>query len=160
MQAESFGALDGVDVVRNAYAPLYSPNYKWYYGPSIDIVYDESNNATVRKETGGDGLIYNHLHLGPTSDRLQIGLSAKGELRTPYFNYFGQLGYDLKHEVEKTSRFYQIVGAAVNFNKHLYGTCGIRAIRLSKAQFIYWSLGYTFDSQTPWGKKKQTERPK
>ena len=145
-------------VFQLSYAPLYSPNYKWYYGPSIDLVYDESNNASVHQETGSDGLVYNHLHLGPTGDRIQIGLSAKGELRTPYFNYFGQLGYDLKHEVEKTSRFYQIVGVAANFNKHLYGTCGIRAIRLSKAQFIYWSLGYTFDSKTPWGQKKQSTK--
>lgn len=140
-------------VFQLSYAPLYAPKYKFAYGPSLDIVYDESNNAYVRKERGSDGIDYEVLHLAKFADRMQIGLSAKGELRTPYFTYFGQLGYDLQHAVEKTSRFYQIVGVEAYLNKHLYGTCGIRAIRLSKAQFIYWSLGYTFDGKTPWNKK-------
>lgn len=141
-------------VFQLSYAPLYAPSYKFAYGPSLDVVYDESNNATARCELGQDGKIYEVVHLGSVGDRLQLGLSAKGELRTPHFTYFGQLGFDMKHEVEKTSRFYQIVGVEGYLNKHLYGTCGIRAIRLSKAQFIYWSLGYTFDGKTPWAKKE------
>lgn len=144
-------------VFQLSYAPLYSPSYKFAYGPSLDVVYDESNNARVVAETGADGIRYNHLHLASLWDRMQIGLSAKGEMRTPYFTYFGQLGFDLQHAVEKTARFYQIVGVQTYFNKHLYGTCGIRAIRLSKAQFIFWSLGYTLDGKTPWG-KKQTDK--
>lgn len=145
-------------VFQLSYAPLYCPSYKFAYGPSLDVVYDASNNAYVRQEQGSDGVVYERLHLGPFADRIQVGLSAKGEMRTPYFNYFGQLGYDITHAVEKTSRFYQIVGVQAYLNKHLYGTCGIRAIRLSKAQFIYWSLGYSFDGQTPWGKKDKQRK--
>lgn len=140
-------------VFQLSYAPLYCPRYKFAYGPSIDLVYDESNNAYVRPEKGSDGLTYEHLHLGKFGDRIQLGISAKGEMRTPLFTYFGQLGYDITHAVKETSRFYQIVGVEAYLNKHLYGTCGIRAIRLSKAQFIYWSLGYAFDSKTPWQPK-------
>ncbi|MBQ0029209.1 MAG: hypothetical protein MJZ24_07945 [Paludibacteraceae bacterium] len=132
-------------VFQLSYSPMYKPHHKFAYGPSIDLVYDESNNSYVRKETGADGFAYNRLHLGATGDRFQLGLAARGELQTPYFAYIGQLGYDLIHAASYSSRFYQLMAVKVNLTPHLYGTCGIRAVAFSKAQFIYWSLGYSID---------------
>jgi hypothetical protein len=126
-----------------SYAPMVIPCDKFAYGPSLDVVYDESNNATVRRERNTtDGYVYDRLLLGPVSDRFQVGLSMKGELKLPYFTYFGQLGYDLKHADDATSRLYQILGVEGNVTRRLFFTAGIRSIRFSKAQFCYWSIGY------------------
>ena len=131
-----------------AYAPMRCPSSKYAYGPSLDIVYDESNNSKVNREINeSDGQVYDHLYLGDTKDRFQLGVSLKGEINMKYFSYFANLGYDLIHADEKTARFYQIMGIQFRPSKHVFGTMGIRAINFSKAQFVYWSLGYVLRSR-------------
>lgn len=135
-----------------AYAPMRCPSRKFAYGVSADLVYDESLNAKVNRivsET--DGQVYDNLTLGRTADRLQFGLSAKGEINMHYFSYFGQLGYDLIHSESAVARFYQVMGIQIHPTQKVFATMGIRAVNFSKAQFVYWSIGYSLDK---WHKEK------
>lgn len=130
-------------VVGLSYSPLYSLNYKWLVGPSLDLIYDESNNAEVNRITfSGTDKTTDYVHLAPFDDRLQLGLSAKGVLRMSYFSYLGQLGYDVYHQDTETKRFYQMFGVRLEPNKNIFLGMAIRAINFSKAQFVYWHIGY------------------
>ena len=142
-------------VLQLSYCPLYMPVRKFGYGPSLDVVYDESSNARVVEQSSYyDSKSYSALRLAPARERFQVGLSMRGEMRTYRFSFFGHLGYDLVHPVEETSRFYQIFGFKFQVTPHLFLASGIRAVRFSKAQFIPWTMAYTFDSKPWFGRKK------
>ncbi len=131
-------------VVGLSYAPMFVHSYSLKWGPSIEIVYDESGGATAWREIWEvDGQYYDRVALGDVSKRINVGLSAKGELVMPYFSLFANVGYDVYHGNPNDSRFYQILGAKIRFHPNFFGTFGIRANHFSKAQFIFWSAGYT-----------------
>lgn len=71
----------------------------------------------------------------------------------PRISIFANFGYNLLHGNEYDYRFYQIMGVKAYLKENLFGTFGIRASRFSKAQYLYWSLGYSFDGK-PFKKKK------
>jgi hypothetical protein len=79
---------------------------------------------------------------GDMKERFGVGIGLKGEITLPYVSYFANLGYNVIHGNERDSRFYQILGVKADIVSNIFGTFGIRATRFSKAQFIYWSLGY------------------
>lgn len=129
-----------------SYAPVFVTNLRYKWGPSLDLVYDESGGAYAKRDRDPTtGAMVDRIFLGPIKDRFVAGLSLMGELSMPYYSIFAHLGYDVirssKYHPED-SRLYQIVGAKIYFNNSLYGTFGIRATRGSSAQFLYWSLGY------------------
>jgi len=127
-----------------SYASMIVSNYAFKWGPSLEIVYDESGGATAAREIWeADGQYYDRVRLGDVGQRIGIGLSAKGEVVMPYFSLFANLGYNVYHGNPTDKRFYQILGTKFPFYRNFFGTFGIRANHFSKAQFIFWSAGYT-----------------
>ena len=127
-----------------SYAPMIVSNYAFKWGPSLDIVYDESGGSTASREQWEvDGEYYDRVKLGDVEQRIGVGLSAKGELVMPYFSIFVNMGYNVYHGNPKDKPFYQIIGTKFPFYRNFFGTFGIRANHFSKAQFIFWSAGYT-----------------
>lgn len=128
-----------------SYARLFVGSYKFRWGPSIDIIYDESSNSKAYwEQCPDDGRYYEHVHLAAPKERISAGLSLKGEVKMPFCSYFANLGYDIIHSNEDDTRLYEILGAKFNLTDNIFGVFGIRATRFSKAQFFCWSLGYTF----------------
>lgn len=137
-----------------SYATLFVNSYKYKWGPSLDLVYDESSGARAWRETNPiDQKVYDRVELGAVGKRFSIGLSAKGEIVMPHFSIFANLGYNLLHGNTYDYRFYQIMGVKVYLKDNLFGTFGIRASRFSKAQYLYWCIGYTIPGR-PFSKKR------
>lgn len=130
------------------YAPMIVNSYKYRWGPSMEVVYDESSGARAwREKHPVDGLYYDRVELGDVWDRFSIGLSMKGEVTMPHISIFANFGYNLLHGNKYDYRFYQIMGVKGYLKDNLFGTFGIRASRFSKAQYLYWSLGYSFEGK-------------
>lgn len=138
-----------------SYATLFVKNHKYKWGPSLEMVYDESSGARAWRETNpADGKEYDRIKLGKPGKRFSVGLSAKGEMVLPYISLFAQIGYNLLHGNKKDYRLYQIVGAKIYVTENIFGAFGIRAARFGKAQFLYWSIGYTIKGR-PFHKKEK-----
>ncbi len=139
-----------------SYAPMYVSSYKYKWGLSLDLIYDESGGATAKREQHPEDLqYYDRVKLGKTKERFDLGVSARGEIVMPYFSFFANLGYDIVHGNKNDLRFYQIMGVKVNLYENVFGTFGIRATNFSRAQFIFWSAGYTLK-----GKPFKNNEPK
>ena len=128
-----------------SYSRLFVSNYKYRWGPSVELLYDESSCAKATRDYNpADGKYYDNVHLGDPKDRFSLGISLKGEVKMPYCSYFANLGYDIIHGNDYDTRLYEIIGVKCDLTENLFGVFGIRATRFSKAQFFCWSLGYTF----------------
>ncbi len=126
------------------YALLFANSYRYKWGPGLDLVYDESSEATAWREVNpADGQQYDRVKLGKAYQRLALGLSAKGELVMPRYSIFANIGYDFLRGSDDESRMYQILGLKIYLKDNLFGTFGIRATHFSSATYLYWSLGYT-----------------
>lgn len=127
-----------------SYAAMYVHNYRYKWGPSVELVYDESSGARAWRQLHPvDGQHYDRVKLGSFYERLSLGLSVRGEITFPYHAFFAHLGYNLLHGNDYDFRFYQIMGVKAYLKDNIFGTFGIRAARFSKAQYLYWSIGYT-----------------
>lgn len=130
------------------FAPMIVKSYKYKYGAGIDLLYDESAGATAWRELNvKDGKLYDRVKLGRFGERISVGLSAKGELQMPMYSIFANLGYNVVHGNKSDKRLYQVMGIKVYLKENLFGTFGIRATNFSKAQYLYWSLGYTIQGK-------------
>lgn len=128
-----------------SYSAMYVKNYKYKWGPSVEIVYDESSNVRAwRQKHPIDGQYYDRVKLGSFYDRLSLGISLRGEITYPHHAFFAHFGYNILHGNDYDFRLYQILGVKAYLTDNIFGTFGIRAARFSKAQYIYWSIGYTF----------------
>lgn len=131
-------------VLAFSFAPLYVPDYKYKFGVSFDLLYDESCGAKAwRQYNPADGYMYDRVALGNFWDRFYFGTSAKGEITMPYYSIFANMGYNWHQGKTEDSRIYQVMGIKLYFKDNIFGTFGIRATRFSKASYLYWSLGYT-----------------
>ncbi len=138
-----------------SYATMFVKNYKYKWGPSLEIVYDESSAVQAwRQMNPEDGQLYDRIKLGPAHKRFSVGLSVKGELTFEQLSFFANFGYNLLHGNKYDFRFYQIAGAKFYLKDDIFATFGIRAGRFSKAQYLYWSIGYTIKGR-PLGKKNK-----
>ncbi len=136
-----------------SYATMFVNSYKYKWGPSVEIVYDESSDVKVwRQIHPEDGQYYERVKLGPVYKRFSIGLSLKGEMTFQRLSFFANFGYNLLHGNTYDFRFYQIIGAKAYLKDNIFGTFGIRASRFSKAQYLFWSIGYTIKGR-PLSKK-------
>lgn len=132
-----------------SYATLFVNSYKYKWGPSVDIVYDESSKIKAwRQIHPEDGQYHDRIKLGPVGKRFSVGLSVKGELTFDRMNIFAHLGYNLLHGNKYDYRFYQIMGLKFYLKDDLFATFGIRAGHFSKAQYLYWSIGYTLKGKS------------
>lgn len=138
-----------------SYSALFVHNYKYKWGPSMELVYDESSGMRAwRQEHPTDGYFYDRVKLGTFFERLSLGLSIRGEVSYPRHSFFAHLGYNILHGNSYDYRFYQIVGLKAYLQGNFFGTFGIRASRFSKAQYLYWSIGYTIPGK-PFVRKKR-----
>ena len=130
------------------YAPMLVSKYSFRYGIGIDFVYDESNGATsIKVQHPVDDLYYERITLGEPKERFSVGLAPKGEIVMPYFSFIGSLGYNILQGNKKDSRFYQILGIKIRLNENIFGTFGIRSTHFSRAQFLFWNVGYTINGR-------------
>lgn len=131
------------------YAVSYAPMLKWMYkyrcGLSLDFMYDESVGARADYiEDKADGKYYTHVVLGNRRNRFNLGVSVKNEVVMHGFSLFCNIGYDFIHGDDALTRMYEVVGVKVQPIGQLFAIVGVRAAYFSKAQYICWSLGYTF----------------
>lgn len=137
-----------------SYATMFVHNYKYKWGPSVEFVYDESSGVNVwREEHPEDGQFYDRIKLGKSHDRFSLGISAKGEITLPYMTYFANFGVNLLHGNDYDYRVYQILGVKAYLKDDFFATFGIRAGKFSKAQYLFWSIGYTIKGK-PYQKGK------
>lgn len=130
------------------FAPMIVTSYKYKYGIGTDLLYDESSGARAWRELNPlDGKLYDRVKLGRFKDRISLGVSVKGEVTLPMYSIFANFGYNVIQGNRKESRIYQVIGVKAYLKENLFGTFGIRATHFSSAQYLYWSLGYTFNGQ-------------
>jgi hypothetical protein len=127
-----------------SYATMFVNSYNYKWGPSIEMVYDESSGVKVwRQIHPEDGQYYDRVKPGPVHKRFSVGLSLKGEMTYRRVSFFANMGYNLLHGNTYDYRIYQIIGAKAYLKDNIYGVFGIRAGKFSRAQYLYWSIGYT-----------------
>lgn len=127
-----------------SFAPLFVRNYKYKWGPSMEFVYDESSGLEIIQEVDPISNVRSeYVRLGKVGKRLSLGFSLKGEIVLPHISLFAQFGYDVLKGNISDKRFYQIAGIKIYLIDNVYGTFGIRANKFSRAQYLYWSVGYT-----------------
>jgi hypothetical protein len=127
-----------------SYATMFVNSYNYKWGPSLEMVYDESSGVKVwRQIHPADGQYYDRVKPGPIHKRFTIGLSLKGEITYRRVSLFANMGYNLLHGNTYDCRVYQIIGAKAYLKDNIFGAFGIRAGKFSRAQYLYWSIGYT-----------------
>ena len=128
-----------------SFTPLVVPNFRYKYGLSLDVVYDQSSNARAWREWY-NGQLHDRVRLAPFGERFAVGLSVRGEITMPTYTFFANIGYNfIRHTNEP--RTYQIIGIKIYPREELFATFGVRATQFSRAQYLYWSLGYTFQGR-------------
>lgn len=137
------------------YSLMYAPNYRYRYGVGVDLTYDESGGSWAeRVKNPRDDKWYDVVRYGKVGQRLSLGATVKGEVVLPGYSIFANLGWQLYKGNPKESRFYQILGVKVYLRENFFGTFGIRANHFSRAQYLFWSLGYTFDHYRHPGRRR------
>jgi hypothetical protein len=130
-----------------AYNPMFVTGYRYKWGPCIRVLYDESSNVRAWRELNpADGLWYDRVRISELSDRLSLGLGFSGEISMPIASVFATLGYSVYHKHHHDKAFYQVIGIKAYLQDNLFATFGISATQFTVAQFLYWSVGYTFSS--------------
>jgi hypothetical protein len=135
------------------YGLLLMPDYEYRYGASVDLIYDESAGFTVKKigETP-DGRDIAETHYGSFGGRFGVGLSARGEIVMPRYSVSAQVGYEIIRGNKEDNRLYQIFSVRIPFWNNLYGSFVLRSQKFSKAQYMFFGVGYMIDHK-PFGKK-------
>jgi hypothetical protein len=132
-----------------SYGLMKVPNYRYKYGAGLDVLYDESSGAKMWREIHPeDKEVYERVKLAPLTDRLSLGASLRGEVVMPGYSIFANLGWNLIHGNKKDQRLYQVIGIKLYLRDNFFGTFGIRATHFTKAQYLYWSLGYTINGRS------------
>ncbi|MCL2414447.1 MAG: acyloxyacyl hydrolase [Bacteroidales bacterium] len=132
-----------------AYSPMIVRGFRYKWGPSVRLIYDESSRARAwREKHPVDGQLYYRVEIDPRfRNRLSLGLGLAGEISMPIASFFAKLGYNVYHRHLVDSRFYQVVGVKAYLQDNFFATFGISATEFSQAQYLYWSFGYTFSSE-------------
>jgi len=135
-----------------SYSLLRVAGWRYLWGPSVEMTYDES--AGARGWTEPDpvtGAPVDRFALAPLADRLTLGLSLKGEMEMPYYSAFVQVGYDVArsrvNHPEEPARLYQILGLRFFPYKGLFCTFAIRATRFQSAQYFLLGAGWRFGTR-------------
>lgn len=135
------------------YSYMFRNSYRYKWGPSMEVAYDESSGFTSWREPHPTtGIPMDRVELGPFAKRFSVGLSAKGELVMPYYSVFANVGVNVLHGNKRDKRMYQIIGVKLYLKENFFGSFAIRAVGFKKAQYFCWNIGYTF---TQYKKPKQ-----
>lgn len=131
-------------VVGLNYACMWHVARRFMWGPSMEMVYDEGNHSSIHAEVSEGNDSYREVvRLGTVFERFSVGLSLKGELVMPGYSIFANLGYQVLYQGNE-KRFYQIYGAKVYLTEGLSASFGVKSNNLTKSQFLYISIGYSF----------------
>ncbi|MDR2906795.1 MAG: acyloxyacyl hydrolase [Bacteroidales bacterium] len=137
-----------------AYSPMIVNGYKYKWGPSLHLTYDESSNAQAwRQWNPADSLWYDRVKVAKLADRLSLGLALRGEVSMPGLSVFATVGYNVFHRHDIDKRLFQTIGIKTYLKDNFFATFGISATKFSVAQFLYWSFGYTI---SPISRKQYT----
>lgn len=137
-----------------SYSHMFSNSYRYKWGPSVEMTYDESSGITCWREWHPEtNKMHDRTRMGKVRDRFSVGLSLKGEMSMPAYSVFANLGYDVIHGNKKDERLYQILGVKIYLKDNLFGTFGIRATNFGSAQYLFWNLGYSFEQEKKRKKK-------
>lgn len=128
-----------------SYSYMFHNTRRFMWGPSVEMVYDESVNAVFKgEEDPYAGRYSEYVKLGRVADRFSVGLSLKGELTMPGYSIFANLGYDVLHKDKRDMPLYQIYGLKVYLKNNLFATFGVRSTNLTRSRYLYLNVGYTF----------------
>lgn len=129
-----------------SYAFLHMSDYKHRYGTSLEFIYDESAGFSARKigenPDGSDIVQYDE---GSFLGCLSLGISARGDFVMPRYSVSGQLGCDVIKGKKTDSRYYQIFSVRVPLGKTFYASFILRTQKFSKAQYMFFGIGYMID---------------
>jgi len=133
------------NVVGISYSYMQHNTRRFMWGPSLELVYDESINASFSgKRDRKTGLYREYYKRAGIKDRFSMGLSMKGEIIMPGYSIFANLGYDIYHKDKRTNRIYQIYGGKVNLSGNLFAIFSVRSTHITRSQYLYFGLGYRF----------------
>ncbi len=134
------------DVYSLNYYLMRVSNYKYRYGIGVDLQYDASAGAKMYNKLHENGKYYTVTELGPMLDRFSVSVAARGEIVLPYYSIFADVGLTVLNHNNVNPRFFQAVGVKVHLSQTVFATFGIKAVNFSQAQYLYWSIGHTFNS--------------
>lgn len=135
-------------VLGASYAYMFNNHYRYRWGPSIELTYDESAGVKAWREFNpADGKLYDRMKLGDFWNRFSLGVSMKGEVKMPLYSAFLNIGYDIVHANVRDSRLYQIFGVKIYLKENLFGVFGIRATNFGKSQYMFLNFGYTINGK-------------
>jgi hypothetical protein len=104
-----------------------------------DVSYDGATGARVDISNGRQVE-----SRAPVDERFALGLYGGYEHVIARFSVLFQLGYTVWRgfDDEDVPRFYQRYGSRFHFSDHFWGTFAVRSIRVRKANFLEFGLGY------------------
>ena len=133
------------NVVGISYSYMQHNTRRFMWGPSLELVYDESINASFTgKRDPKTGIYREYYRMAGIKNRFSVGVSLKGEITMPGYAIFVNLGYDIYHKDRRVARFYQIYGGKVNLSNNLFATFSVRSTNVTRSQYLHFSLGYRF----------------
>lgn len=131
-----------------AYSAMLVRGFRYRWGPSFRLVYDESSRARAWRQYHPEtGQWRDRVELAPFRDRMSLGIGLAGEISMPVTSFFAKIGYSIYHRHHDDSRLYQVVGVKAYLQDNFFATFGISATQFSVAQYLYWSFGYTFSTK-------------
>ena len=125
------------------YSPMIVKNYKYKWGPSLLVNYDESSKARAWREDT-EPTTPTQIELASFPNRLSLGVGLRGEISMPFASVFAIARYNIYHPHHFDRRFSQIIGVKAYLKDNFFGTFGVSAMDFSVAQYLFWSFGYTF----------------
>ncbi len=143
------------DIFNDKQFQVYGVNYflmrtsrhNYRYGFGVEYLYDESRGAKVyNKLHPENNKYYTVTELGSVGERSSIGVTTRFEMVLPIYSIFFDVGATVINQDETKPFLYQALGVKLYLSDDIFGTFGIKAVNFSQAQFLYWSLGYTFNS--------------
>jgi hypothetical protein len=111
-----------------------------------DVTYDGATGARVDIANGRPTE-----SRAPADERFALGLYGGYEHVIARFSILVQLGYTIWRSVdeEDVPRFYQRYGSRFHFSDHFWATFAVRSIKLRKANFLEFGLGYRVQWRRP-----------
>lgn len=133
-------------VANLSHALMHMPTYKYRYGSGVDLVYDESAGFSAKKiGEAPDGTDIAEFKHGKFFDRLAVGLFVRGDIVMPKYSVSGIVGYEVIKGKKVDNRLYQAFNVKVPFWNNLYGSFTIRSQKFTKAQYMFFGIGYMID---------------
>ncbi len=111
----------------------------WKYGVSFDLGIDQNKNV----EVNGNG---DHVDYAPLREQVFAGVAFAGQFRANRLAVQTDIGYELiSHGSDSLGkRMYQKMGLRYYISDQFIAGIRIKAHHCSKADYIEWTLGYSF----------------